>query len=291
MGKKLTDPTITAIPSVDRAADKMYIVDVSAGTSNYVLPNNLLGFTGGNPVSTTDTQTLTNKTLASPTMTAPSITDSNSRVIDLSSSWVNGSGTWTYASVTTFTAPAADVALLQKGMHIKLTQSATVKYFDIASAVGTTVTIIANADYTLANQVISSPAFSAAASPYGFPDWFNYAATDTGYSANPATPITRYRISGRTCTVMRREASNGTSSATTTTFTAPVAAATVAGARWIAPCAAVDNGTTNTTPAAMSISSAATSIDLFKNFDLGVTLWTNSGNKRGCASGVLTYEI
>lgn len=59
--KKITD--LTAIPSIDRTTDVQEIVDVSANTSYKVTTNNLLGFTGGNPVSTSDSQTITNKTL------------------------------------------------------------------------------------------------------------------------------------------------------------------------------------------------------------------------------------
>jgi hypothetical protein len=54
--------SLDAIPVVDRATDLLYIVDTSAGTSNKVTPNNLLGI-GGSPVGTTDVQTLFNKSL------------------------------------------------------------------------------------------------------------------------------------------------------------------------------------------------------------------------------------
>jgi hypothetical protein len=54
---------LDTLASVDRAADLLYIVDNSGGTSNKITPNSMLGFSGGNPVSTSDSQTLTNKTL------------------------------------------------------------------------------------------------------------------------------------------------------------------------------------------------------------------------------------
>lgn len=60
MEKKVS--SLDAIPVVDRATDLLYIVDTSAGTSNKVTPNNLLGI-GGSPVGTTDVQTLFNKSL------------------------------------------------------------------------------------------------------------------------------------------------------------------------------------------------------------------------------------
>lgn len=60
MAGKITD--LTAIPAIDRAADQIEIVDISANTSNKVTPNFMLGITG-NPVGTTDSQTLTNKVI------------------------------------------------------------------------------------------------------------------------------------------------------------------------------------------------------------------------------------
>jgi hypothetical protein len=274
MGTKLT--ALTAIPSVDRAADLLYIVDSSGGTSNKVTPNNLLGFTGGNPVSTTDTQSLTNKTLTSPTITAPSITDANSRVIDLSSSWVNGSGTWTYASATTFTVPAADAALLQKGMHVKLTQSATVKYFDISGVSGTTVTIVANGDYTLANAVISSPAFSSAVSPYGFPLSFSFTPTWTGFSANPTTAVCRFSINGGFCDYWFTASGAGTSNATTTTVTVPITTGSTATMR-LPLMAVTDNSVSATTPGVIVISGGSSTIDFRKDGTLAA--WTAAGSK------------
>lgn len=61
MAGKITD--LTAIASLDRTTDVLEVVDVSLNASNKVTVNNLLGFTGGNPVSTSDSQILTNKTI------------------------------------------------------------------------------------------------------------------------------------------------------------------------------------------------------------------------------------
>jgi hypothetical protein len=90
MDGKIT--SLSAIGTIDRTADVIEIVDVSAngglGTSFKVTVNNLLGLTS-NPVGLTDSQTLTNKTLTAPTITSPVI---------------NGtiSGTYTLGGTVTF---------------------------------------------------------------------------------------------------------------------------------------------------------------------------------------------
>ena len=61
MAGKITD--LTAIGSIDRANDLLEIVDVSLNQSYNVTPNNLFGITGGVVMSTTDTETMQNKTV------------------------------------------------------------------------------------------------------------------------------------------------------------------------------------------------------------------------------------
>lgn len=61
MAGKITD--LTAIGSIDRTTDVLEIVDVSANASYKVTPNTLVGISGGSVVSTTDSQTLQNKTI------------------------------------------------------------------------------------------------------------------------------------------------------------------------------------------------------------------------------------
>lgn len=61
MSGKITD--LTAIGAIDRATDLLEIVDFSANASNNVSINNLIGISGGNVLSTTDTQTVQNKVL------------------------------------------------------------------------------------------------------------------------------------------------------------------------------------------------------------------------------------
>ena len=54
---------LTTLGTIDRTADLLPLWDTSGGTTNKMTVNNVLGFTGGDPVSTSDTQSLTNKTL------------------------------------------------------------------------------------------------------------------------------------------------------------------------------------------------------------------------------------
>jgi hypothetical protein len=91
--------------------------------------------------------------------------------------WIPGTGTWSYSSADSpsFVAsiPDADAALMQIGDRIKLTQT-TAKYF-IITKIGTPsggftpVTMYGGTDYTLANAAITSPFWSHAKSPLGFP--------------------------------------------------------------------------------------------------------------------------
>lgn len=68
----ITDlPNMNGNASIDRAVDLLEIVDFSGNASYKATPNFILGFSGGNPVSTTDSQTLTNKTLTGPIASDP----------------------------------------------------------------------------------------------------------------------------------------------------------------------------------------------------------------------------
>lgn len=113
---------------------------------------------------------------------------------DGSGEWFAATGTWAYVSASSLTVPSADAAKMNAGTRLKLTQT-TVKYFNVASISGTTVTIDISTDYTLTNAAISLGYSSNAVSPPGFPSWFSFTPSWTSSGTQPA--LVNGTISGR----------------------------------------------------------------------------------------------
>ena len=214
-----------------------------------------------------------------------SLQDTTALGSNYTQSWIPGSGTWTYISATTFSVPSADAASMTVGSKIKFTQTSS-KYFYVTGVSGTTITVTGGSDYTVANAAITSPYYSNAASPQGFPQWFNATQTFGGFSANP-TSVYRFCIVGRKVSLILSRSANGTSNATTFTIAAPVTSATVANHRWTTTCACVDSGASATYPGLVILGSNSTNIQLFK--DNNGAVWTGSGAKS--AEFELEYEI
>ena len=107
--------------------------------------------------------------------------------------WIDaGAMTWTYASASTFTVAGDQRAIFQKGTLLKFDQTTT-KYAVVGSSSysspNTTVNIIVNTDYTIASAAITNPYYSYAANPQGWPGWFAWSPTLTGYSADPTNAV------------------------------------------------------------------------------------------------------
>jgi len=81
-------------------------------------------------------------------------------------------GTLTYSSADSPTFVATTsldlTGIIPVGARIKLTQT-TAKYFIVTAIDATTITLYGGTDYTLANAAISSPQYSTAKAPIGFP--------------------------------------------------------------------------------------------------------------------------
>ena len=199
--------------------------------------------------------------------------------------WTPVNEAWTYASATTITVPTDATTKYAVGDRIKLTQT-TVKYFVIVGVASTTLTITGGTSYTLVNAAISANYYSHSASPVGFPSFFSYTPTLTGFSADPSF-VANFSVTGRICSMNFTSYASGTSNATGFTVTAPITSATWANGRWGAvPSQAVDGGNVVHNSSA-SIGSASSSIALF--LAGSTTGWTNSGGKG--ANFSLTYHI
>ena len=210
----------------------------------------------------------------------------------LTDGWWTRSETWTRLSNTTFRVSGDLTAVFVPGAKIKVTQTST-KYFYVVSSSysspNTTVTITGGSDYSLT----ASPTkrwISYVANPQGFPGWFAYSPTPTGFSSVPETADYRFAIVGRVVTLVVAQKTNGTSNATDLTVPLPVTAATVGttGTTWTgANGYAVDNGTGLTVASRWVINSGGTTIDFYTNMAVGA--WTNAKGKRVYC--VATYEI
>lgn len=203
-----------------------------------------------------------------------------------SDGWTAAADTLVYASATTFTIAGADrTVLYSKGTRIKLTNT-TLKYFVVvasAFSTDTTVTVTGGSDYALANAVITSPSYSYAANPQGYPGWFVWAPAPTGYTGAVTVAFARFSVLGTICTFELQF--TGTSNATTLTFTLPVTVPRVNGL--IQPAFGRDANAALPSPALLNNSGADTTCQAYKNYLLGV--WTASLSKDIIAFA--SYEI
>lgn len=208
------------------------------------------------------------------------------------SGWILGCDTWLYDSAESFKIAGKDVsALFEGGVKIRLKQGGAYKYFYSIGAVygtDTVVSVAGGSDYTIANAAITDNYYSYSSNPQGFPEWFNYTPVFTGFSVDPTNIVSRFKIQGRTCTVLHREVTAGTSNSSSFFVTAPVEAATITNAVWGgAMFGADDNGIAFTTATKVIINSGASYFILYSNMaSLG---WNTANGKR--ANFMISYEI
>jgi len=199
---------------------------------------------------------------------------------DYMTGYIADTASWVYASSTTLTITGDVTARFPVGTKIKLTQT-TPKYFYVVSAVygapNTTLTLTGGSDYSLANAAITSPYYSYQATPQGFPQWFNWSAVMTGFSADPGSAIYRFQLIGPTAFLVIDQGTNGTSNSTDFTITLPItsiATLNQSGAIGLA----VDNSTIKTTACRWNIGGSAVVMTLYT--DMATGAWTNANGKR-----------
>jgi hypothetical protein len=118
--------------------------------------------------------------------------------------------TWTYASASTFTITGVNkTAKYYVGVKLRWKQGGGYKYGVVASSAfstDTTVTIIVNTDYTIANSAITDNWSSTVEGPLNFPAWFNWSPTfyknDNTTTYTWTSLVARYTLIGKLATVM-----------------------------------------------------------------------------------------
>ena len=194
--------------------------------------------------------------------------------------WIYDTDTWSYVSATSFKITGKDVRYrFPKGTKIKLVQSGATKYFYViatAYSTDTTITITGGSDYSLANATISGQAYSYAAAPQNFPQWFNYTPTCYGWTSGTVTGIFKYSVIGNIVFLLI-DMTAGTSNATNAYIDLPVNAdlnASYGGTLGLA----MDNGTVLTQATKWYIGGTYQTISF--NTDMSNGAWTASGTKR-----------
>ncbi len=223
--------------------------------------------------------------------------DNQELVLDylVGTGWLAPGDTWVYVSGTSFKVLGVDrTGRYRPGTKLRYKQGGAYKYAYVASssfATDTTVTISGGSDFSLISAAITDNDLSYAEAPQGFPEWLNWGPTITGYSVNPTSAVYRFKMHGRSVRATIQEGADGTSNATTTTYSLPISpAATITNQVWSATVPAVRDNGADAAGGLLQVSSGGTVISAFKTGLGGV--WTASGGKRAASRGaVVEYEV
>jgi hypothetical protein len=209
--------------------------------------------------------------------------------LDILKGWIYGPSTWFYATASSFTVAGDMTAVYTKGLKIKWKQGGVTKYGIVLSSsavVNTTVNIVVNDDYVLANSAITEMAYSYMDNPQGFPDWFNYTPIWTGFSVDPAATC-RFRVTGKACVLMVYPNTGGTSNTTSFTMSAPIVSGG-AMARMFVPIARAQDNSAYLATACLTLPAGSSTITFYTTMTTYAG-WTASGTK--LAGFEIVYEI
>ena len=204
--------------------------------------------------------------------------------------WTASADTWTFASATSFTIAGVDrTTTFTKGTRLKFTNNSLTVYATVASSsfsTNTTVNVIVNTDFTIANSAITNPFYSYQVNPSGYPTVFNFADGITGFSANPANRIAFFTVVGNICTLHIVQNSPGTSNAAGFGITAPVTA--IGTTNYFPRVAALVLDTSVPLIGDAVISSGSTAVTIEKVWGSGGG-FTATGNK--AANFIIAFEF
>jgi hypothetical protein len=274
----MADVKVSGLPtdSAPSLTDSIVTLDAETTTTKRSLLSAIATLLLGSP-------TITGTVAGAASYTTPALVSPT--ISGLWDGWVAANETWTYASATTITVPTNATNRYSVGDKIKLTQT-TVKYFYVIAVSATVLTITGGSDYTLTNAAISANSYSKVASPVGFPQWFAYISTNTGWSSI-VTNISRFCLVGRVVTM--RCYIQGISNSTSASITAPITPVADAGgivAHGVFRPA--DNNVTGAAAGDAFLAPSSTTIVCYK--DMTQSAWTAS-NTKGIQGLVLVYEI
>ncbi len=222
-------------------------------------------------------------------------------ISEITTGWIPDSDAWTYVSTNSFSVPGDKTSKYGAGDPLRWTQNGTVRESNVYSVtydLGTDKTVItkfggykiASGDCDVLNTAtypITNKYYSKMRKPQGFTEWFNWIATNTGFSSPPTDSIYLYRVCGKTCEKQIRQITAGTSNATTFTISLVVPAVTLTNMVWAGVCTVTDNGVLQSNLSVLYVLSAATSMTVYK--DVAATAFTASGGKR-LGAGNISYE-
>lgn len=113
--------------------------------------------------------------------------------------WITANESWSYASASTITVPSDATAKYDVGDIIKITQSATVKYFVITAVAATLLTVSGLAAVTVANSAITANYYSKSnkarglglkgAAPFNPYKFYAYLNSNQAVSASTFTKV------------------------------------------------------------------------------------------------------
>jgi hypothetical protein len=166
----ISDASTTVKGKVELATDAETITGTDTGRA--VTPSNLTGKmdTDGTLAGNSDTRIPSQKAVKTYADTKTTLATVLSTI---ASGWTSISATLTFSSADApmyvCTTSSDMTGSIGVGMRIKLTHSASTKYFIVTAIDASTITLYGGTDYTLAATAITAPYYSNVKAPLGFP--------------------------------------------------------------------------------------------------------------------------